>query len=103
MSFFVKEKKTGFLISPHNGSQGVQNPKRKRSKLEADDNGNKDKEKEPLITAFREQRLLLLDGRVWMKAGGILVRNQITSVFSEIKSYLGLSVLFTHNLARIGL
>lgn len=101
MSFFVKEKKTGFLISPHNGSEGVQNPKRKWSKLQADDNGNKDKE--PLITDFREQRLLLLDRRVWMKVGGILAWNQITSNFSEIKSYLGFSVLFTSNLARIGL
>lgn len=98
-----KKKKTRLLISLYNGSQGVQNPKRKRSKLQADNNGYKDKEKEPLITAFREQRLLPLDGCVWMKVSGILAWNQITSNFSEIKSYLGLNVLFTHNLARIGL
>lgn len=86
MSFFVKEKTTGSLISPHNGSEGVQNPKRKRSKLQADDDGNKDKGL--LITTFREQRLLLLDRRVLMKVGGILAWNQNMSNFSEIKSYL---------------
>lgn len=99
MSFFVKEKDF-FLFSPHNGSEGVQKPKRKWSKLQADDNGNKDKE--PLITAFREQRLFLLDRCVWMKVGGILAWNQITSNFLY-QMIPGLSVLFTSNLARIGL
>lgn len=75
----------GFLISSPNGPQGVQNPNRKWSKLQADDNGNKDKEKEPLITG--EQRLLLLDGCVWMKVSGIVTWDQITSIFSEIKLY----------------
>lgn len=102
MYFFVREKKRISYLSPQWLSR-CSKFKKKRRKSQADDNRNKDKEKEPLITAFREQRLLLLDGCVWMKVGGILAWNQITPNFSEIKSYLGHSVLFTCNLARIGL
>lgn len=61
---FLFQGKGNFLSLPTLALKVFKIQKGSGVKLQADDNGNKDKEKEPLITAFREQRLLPLDRRV---------------------------------------